>query len=90
MLQIEPNAVLPRILLADSLLQQEGAAAVERAETLLAQAEARAQRWPHWLDRGAYHRELLRLDPAWTARLRRRIEAVSEPRPNLDNPASGP
>jgi O-antigen ligase len=76
-LALEPEAVLPRLLLADALLEGGGAAGAARARTLLEQAQALAARWSARAS-GPYAQRMMRLDGAVVARLRDRLHAVEQ------------
>jgi predicted Zn-dependent protease len=79
-LAIEPEAVLPRLLLADAFLETGSNADLRRAAELLADARERAATWSGWSD-GFYGRQLLRPDPRIFERLERKLADTSEPRP---------
>jgi tetratricopeptide (TPR) repeat protein len=63
-LRIEPEAALPRLLLAESILAEGAPGSRERAERILEEAEAKARRWAAWPKESPYEAHLLTLDPA--------------------------
>jgi hypothetical protein len=68
-LALEPEAVAPRLLLADALLESEGPGAVPRAGALLQEAREAAERWHARAPENAYARGLLRLEPGLLTRI---------------------
>jgi O-antigen ligase len=76
-LELEPESVLPRLMLADALLESEARDGVRRAEELLEEAREKAVRWSAWAETGQYTRDLLVLD--WGA-LRRIDEKLARRR----------
>ena len=74
-LEIEPESVRPRLLLAAAVLEGGGEGARERAETLLAQARGAAERSREWAETSFYAKEILTLDAAAVAGLERRLAA---------------
>jgi tetratricopeptide (TPR) repeat protein len=75
-LDLEPESISPRLLLAAAVLAVDGSAGRDRAERLLEQAHVQAERWGTWEGTGGYADELLRLDPLDEARLRRALSAL--------------
>jgi len=75
-LSLEPESVLPRLVLADALLAEGGPAAAGRAEALVAEAQEKAERWSSWAERSEYAVELLTLDPEALQRVGRRLGKV--------------
>ena len=73
-LSLEPESVLPRLVLADALLAEGAAGSGQRAEALVREARDKAQRWSSWVERSEYASELLSLDPAALERIRRRLD----------------
>jgi hypothetical protein len=74
-LALEPEAVVPRLLLADASIEEGRAGGLVRARELLADARARAARWSSW-DENEYGRRLLSPDPAILARLEAKLVAA--------------
>jgi hypothetical protein len=75
-LTLEPEAVLPRMLLAEALLESGREAEAHRATELLDEAERKALRWTETL--GEPHtRQLLEIDRGQLQRLRRKISNLS-------------
>ena len=72
-LRIEPEAVPPRLLLAEAALAEGTPASGERAARLLAEAEAGALRWAAWPKESPYEAHLLSLDPARVRAIRSRL-----------------
>jgi tetratricopeptide (TPR) repeat protein len=77
-LALEPEAVVPRLLLADALLSS-GATDPSKVERLLDEAVAKSDRWRAHLDDGLYAGELLRLDTTRLDRLRERASGSARP-----------
>jgi hypothetical protein len=75
-LAIEPEAVLPRLLLADALIETRTEDGLERAALLLEEAQGKARRWADWA-REPYARLLLGLDRSALERLQQKIAAYS-------------
>jgi O-antigen ligase len=75
-LAIEPEAVLPRLLLAAAFIQSGSPGDLRQAAAQLADARERAQRWSHW-NENSYGRALLHPDPRLFARLERELEGAS-------------
>jgi len=75
-LDLEPESISPRLLLAGAVLAVEGSAGRDRAERLLEQARVQSDRWGTWEGTGRYADELLRLDPLDEARLRRALSTL--------------
>jgi O-antigen ligase len=80
-LELEPESVAPRIVLAEALLEQGGPDAPERAARLVAEAEAKFERWADWLTAGDYARELLRPNPRLLDEIGRRLAEARETQP---------
>jgi hypothetical protein len=68
-LRLEPETVLPRLVLADALLEDGSDTAHDEAGRLIDEAEAKARSWRGWSERSA----LLRLDDEAVSRLRKRL-----------------
>lgn len=75
-LAIEPEAVLPRLLLAAAFIQDGSEEDLRRAAAQLADARERAEAWSHWND-GSYGRALLVPDPRLFAQLERELARAS-------------
>lgn len=71
-LALEPESVLPRLVLADAVLELHGPGAGEAARALLEEAERKAAAAEGWRNTPA-GRHLLTLDPEGVERLRQRI-----------------
>ena len=67
-LDLEPEAVLPRLLLADALIEGGGSGDLQRAAALLEEARERAVDREATID-GSYTWRLLHLDPRVLERL---------------------
>ena len=80
-LEVEPESISPRLLLAGAVLALEGDLGRERAQELLDEAHLQAERWGTWQGTGQHANELLRLNPLDEARLRRTLSSLS-PRSN--------
>lgn len=78
-LRIEPEAVAPRLVLAEAALAMGGPDGNAIAARWLAEAEASAARWADWPKPSRYARDLLGLDRSRAASLRRRIHPVAAP-----------
>jgi tetratricopeptide (TPR) repeat protein len=78
-LAIEPEAVLPRLLLADAWIESGSEQDLRRAEALIVESRERAASWSSWSE-GAYGRELLVPDPGVFERLERKLEAAAQRR----------
>jgi len=78
-LSLEPESVLPRLVLADSLIAEDRPGAARRAEALVAEAQALAERWASWAERSEYAKELLTLDSVALERVRRRLGPSKSP-----------
>jgi O-antigen ligase len=76
-LALEPESVLPRLLLADALIEGGSDAGRRRAAELLAEGRERATRWSDWSE-GSYGRELLAPAPSVFDRLQRKLESARE------------
>lgn len=61
-LELEPNAIPPRLLAARALLRLGGEERTAEASTLVREARESAQRWENYRREDAYSRELLNLD----------------------------
>jgi O-antigen ligase len=81
-LDLEPEAVSPRLLLAGAVLALEGDAGVGHAQQLLDEAYLQAERWETWKGAGSQSDELLRLDPRDEDRLRRALTSLAPPSGN--------
>jgi hypothetical protein len=81
-LAIEPEAVLPRLLLAAAFIQDGSEGDLRRAAAQLADARERAEAWSHW-NEGSYGPALLRPDPRLFARLEREL-ALAGGQPRLE------
>jgi O-antigen ligase len=79
-LAIEPEAVLPRLILIAAFIKSGSDDDLRRGAAQLADARERAETWAHWND-GSYGRALLRPDPRLFARLERELAAASERSP---------
>ena len=75
-LELEPDSVRPRLLLAAALLEGGDEGARERARALLAEARVAAERSRSWAATSPYARELLTLDPAAVAGIERGLAAA--------------
>ena len=75
-LRIEPEAIPPRLLLAEAALSRGGPDGIGLAERELAEAENRDRRWAAVPKETNYERHLLTLDPVWAKGLRERIRAA--------------
>jgi len=75
-LELEPESIAPRLLLAASILAVDGEAGRDRAQGLLDEAQRQNDRWGAWEGTGRYAGELLRLNPLDEARLRRALFAL--------------
>ena len=73
---LEPEAVLPRLVLAEALIDGEGASAGRRASELMREAEEQAGRWAEWAG-DPQASTLLGLDRKQFERLRLKIAALS-------------
>lgn len=73
-LGLEPESVVPRLLLAEALMAYGAEGAEQQAERLMQEARQRATRWIKWVDRGPYPRELLQLDSRAVSRLRQALD----------------
>ncbi len=74
---LEPEAVIPRLLLADAVLATEGPHGAELAERLLDEARLSAERWKAWESQGRYAQGMLRLDIQALERIERKIAGMS-------------
>lgn len=81
-LELEPEAVTPRLLLADALLEASGPQGVARASSLLQEARDKAAHWASARRESAYASELLRLEPGLLARIESKmfLAAAQAPR----------
>ena len=77
-LALEPESVLPRLMLAESVLETGGPRAVRRAVRLLAEAEERAERWSSWRDAGSYAHDMLSPHSEKSRRIRERISRIDD------------
>ena len=75
-LELEPESVRPRLLLAAALLASGADGARERARALLAEARQAAERSRSWASTSPYARELLTLDPEVVASIERGLAAA--------------
>jgi hypothetical protein len=75
-LSLEPESVLPRMVLAEALVDSAAPDAFSRAGELLREAEEKARRWAD-ASREPTQQPLLHLDPAQLERLRRKLEALA-------------
>lgn len=80
-LRIEPNAVPPRLLLAESLLDAGAPEATTRAGHLLAEAREIAERWSGAMPDGVYPREMLRFDARAASRIEEKLSAATPSEP---------
>jgi len=87
-LELEPESVVPRLLLAEALLEQGGPDAPARAERLVAEAQAKFEQWADWQSAGRYARELLRPNPMLLDEIRRRLAEVRETEPPEPRPGA--
>ena len=76
-LTLEPEAVLPRLLLAEALLDGGGRDALDRARTLFREAEQLAREWKGLLAESLYAKELLQPGAERFDRVRQKIRARS-------------
>jgi predicted Zn-dependent protease len=74
-LMIEPESVLPRLLLADALIAGGSVEGRRRARELLTDSRERAAEWSSWSD-GSYGRQLLVPEPRVFERLERKLAAT--------------
>jgi len=72
-LELEPESVLPRLMLADALLESDARDGVRRAEELLEAAREKAVRWSAWAETGQYARDLLVLDGSDVRRIEEKL-----------------
>jgi tetratricopeptide (TPR) repeat protein len=72
-LELEPESVLPRLMLADALLESDARDGVRRAEELLEAAREKAARWSSWAETGQYARDLLVLDGSALRRVEEKL-----------------
>ncbi len=73
-LALEPESVLPRLLLADGFIDLGSEDALRRAAELLEEAETQAARWAEWNRAAAA--PLLALDPRTRERLHAKLDAA--------------
>jgi tetratricopeptide (TPR) repeat protein len=85
-LTLEPEAVLPRMVLAEALVDSAGRAAVPRAGELLREAEEKARRWSDASGEPSAG-QLLSLDRAQFERLRRKLDSLA---PATSSSGEGP
>jgi len=78
-LALEPNSVLPRLMLAGALVAQGGQTERNRVETLLREARAAAESGTDWVDRSDYAREMLTLDTELLQRIERAQAPPADP-----------
>jgi hypothetical protein len=71
-LALEPESVLPRLLLADAFIEHGTPEDLARASALLGEARERGVAWEGW-DGGPYGLRLLRADPRTVERLERKL-----------------
>ncbi len=76
-MRLEPEAVIPRLLLADAVLETEGPHGAELAERLLDEARVSAERWEAWASQGRYAQGMLRLDIQALERIERKIAGMT-------------
>jgi len=76
-LELEPESISPRLLLAAAVLALEGNAGRDRAQELLDEAHEQAARWGTWEGTGPHADELLRLNLTDEARLRQALSSLS-------------
>jgi len=76
-LELEPESVPPRLLMAAAVLALEGAAGSDHARELIDEAHLQAERWGSWEGTGQHAEQLLRLDPLDEDRLRRTLASLS-------------
>lgn len=89
-LVLEPEAVLPRLALAEALIDSEGALAVGEANELMREAQEKAAQWSEAAG-NAQIRDLLVLDREQFERLRLKIAAFEPfPAPAGAPPVDGP
>jgi len=74
-LSIEPEAALPRLLLADAFIEFGSESDLHTAGWLLEEAAERAERWKAWKAEG-YGRELLTVVPSTAERLQRKLRTA--------------
>jgi len=75
-LELEPNAIPPRLLAARSLVVLGGAGRFAEASRLLAEARRIDDRWRDLPREDAYTREMLHLDEAQAAWIEQRVEGA--------------
>lgn len=78
-LALEPESVLPRLILADAWLASTETEGPRRARQLLAEAREKSRRWAHWAERSGYARAFLTLDPRDLERVRKRMAESTDP-----------
>lgn len=88
-LALEPESVLPRLLVADAVLAEGGTSGREIARRMLGESEEIAKRWEGLRGVGLYARELLRTHPEKVERLRSMI-LMTESTPASDGEAPRP
>ncbi len=75
-MRLEPESVVPRLLLADAVLATEGVHGAELAERLLDEAQRSAERWKAWQSQGRYAQGMLRLDVEALERIEHKIAGL--------------
>jgi tetratricopeptide (TPR) repeat protein len=73
---LEPEAVLPRLVLADAMLERGSPDELVRAAAVLEEARQQASRWSGW-NENDYGRKLLAPDPRHFERLERKLARLS-------------
>lgn len=74
-LALEPEAALPRLLLADAALHSGGEGSIASARRLIAEAREKSERWSEWSG-SPYGRSLLTVEPRVTRRLESALAAA--------------
>ena len=81
-LALEPEAALPRLVLARTFLEDGSTAGARRAGELVVEATEKAREWERWSG-DAYGGRLLGLDPEIVGRLQREVAAALESDPAI-------
>jgi hypothetical protein len=77
-LALEPESVLPRLVLADAMMEADPVTGVSRAAELLREAQAKAEQWSAEAGEPGT-RQLMELNQEQFLRLQRKIERLSSP-----------
>ncbi|MCP3980408.1 MAG: O-antigen ligase family protein [bacterium] len=76
-LATEPEAALPRLVLADALIESLGELAHDRSRSLLDDAERKAHEWSEWSHENSYAGRMLTLDSQQLGRIRAKLPPVT-------------